>query len=83
MLWAWELASSTPPVILWRFWGGSETSDPSARRSRRCLFSSDPPGPPRVEALLTAPLLLSKQLGAMVGALGATPAGWGPLAGAS
>jgi hypothetical protein len=35
------------------------------------------------EALLAAPLPLSKARGAMEGALGATPAGWRPPAGAS
>jgi hypothetical protein len=58
-------------------------SDPSARRRRRRLSSSDPRVPPGVEALLAAPLPLSKGLGATVGALGATPAGWGPPVGAS
>jgi hypothetical protein len=54
-------------------------SDPSARCSRRRLSSSDPPEPTRAEALLAAPLPLSKGLGATVGlALGATPMGWGP-----
>jgi hypothetical protein len=28
--WAWELASSAPPAVLWRFCGGSKMSDPSA-----------------------------------------------------
>jgi hypothetical protein len=81
--WAWEVASSALPAVLWRFWGGSETSDPSARRSWRRLSSSDPPGPPGAEALLAAPLPLYKGVGATVGALGATPLGWGPPAGAS
>jgi hypothetical protein len=64
--------------------GGSKMNDPSARRSLRRLSSSDPLELPGVEALLAAPLPLSKGLGAMEGlALGATPAGWGPLAGAS
>jgi hypothetical protein len=58
-------------------------SDPSARRSRRHLSSSDPPKPPGAEALLAAPLPLSKGLGATAGALGATPVGWGPPVGAS
>jgi hypothetical protein len=59
-------------------------SDPSARRSLCRLFSSDPPELPGAEALLAAPLPLSKGLGATVGlALGAAPTGWGPLAGAS
>jgi hypothetical protein len=57
-------------------------SDLSARRSRRRL-SSDPPAPPGVEALLAAPLPLSKGLGATAGALGAAPVGWGPPAGVS
>jgi hypothetical protein len=70
----------TPLALL----GGSKMSDPSARRSRRRLSSSDPPEPPGAEALLAAPLPLSKGLGATAGlALGATPAGWGPPAGAS
>jgi hypothetical protein len=70
--------------LRWRFWGGSETSDLSARRSRRRLSSSDPPGPPGAEALLAAPLPLSKGLGATMGlALGAALACWGPLDGAS
>jgi hypothetical protein len=64
--------------------GGSETSDPSARRSLRRLSSSDPLKSPGAEALLAAPLPLSKGLGATAGlALGAAPAGWGPPAGAS
>jgi hypothetical protein len=64
--------------------GGSKTSDLSVRCSLRRLSSSDPPELPKAEALLAAPLPLSKELGAMAGlALGATPAGWGPLAGAS
>jgi hypothetical protein len=46
--------------------GGSEMSDPSARRSLRCLSSSDPPELPGAEALLAAPLPLSKGLEAMV-----------------
>jgi hypothetical protein len=75
--------TSSPLVLL----GGSEMSDPSARRSLRCL-SSDPPELPGAGALaevpLAAPLPLSKGLGATVGvALRATPAGWGPPAGAS
>jgi hypothetical protein len=71
--------TSSPLALL----GGSETSDPSARCSLRRLSSSDPPEPPRAEALLAAPLPLSKGLGATAGALGATLAGWGPRAGAS
>jgi hypothetical protein len=64
--------------------GGSEISDPSARRSLRRLSSSDPSELPGAEALLTAPWPLSKGLGATTGlALGATPAGWGPRVGAS
>jgi hypothetical protein len=64
--------------------GGSETSDPSARRSLRRLSSSDPPELPGAEALLAAPLPLSKGLGATTGlTLGATPASWGPPTGAS
>jgi hypothetical protein len=64
--------------------GGSEMSDPSARRSLRRLSSSDPLELPGAEALLAAPLPLSKGLGATAGlALGATPAGWGPPPGAS
>jgi hypothetical protein len=43
-----------------------------------------PPELPGAEALLAAPLPLSKGLGATVGlALGATPVGWGPPVGAS
>jgi hypothetical protein len=57
------------------------TSDPSARRSRRRLSSSDPPVPPGAEELLVAPLPLSKGLGATVGALEPAPAGWEPPAG--
>jgi hypothetical protein len=64
--------------------GGFEMSDPSARRSLRHLSSSDPPEPPGTEALLAAPLPLSKGMGATTGlALGAIPAGWGPPASAS
>jgi hypothetical protein len=63
--------------------GGFETSDPSARRSRRRLSSSDHPKPPGAEVLLAAPLPLSKGLGATAGALRATPMGWGPPASAS
>jgi hypothetical protein len=62
--------------------GGSETSDPSGRRSRRRLPSSGPPVPPRAEELLAAPLPLYKgrratagTLGAPVGPLGATLVG--------
>jgi hypothetical protein len=56
--------------------GGSEMSDPSARRNLHRLSSSDPPELPGAEALLVAPLPLSKGLGATTGlALGATPAG--------
>jgi hypothetical protein len=56
--------------------GGTETSDPSARRSLRRLSSSDPPGATWAEALLATPLPLSKGLGATVGlALGAAQAG--------
>jgi hypothetical protein len=47
--------------------GGSETSDPSARRSLRRLSSSNPLELPGAEALLAAPLPLSKGLGAMAG----------------
>jgi hypothetical protein len=57
-------------------------SNPSARCSRCRLSSSDPPVPPRAEALLAAPLPLSKGLGATAGVLGAAPEGWGPPAGA-
>jgi hypothetical protein len=72
-----------PPAVLWRFWGGFVTSDPSARRSRRRLSSSDPPELPRAgaptEVPLAAPLPLSKGLGATIGvALWAALAGWGP-----
>jgi hypothetical protein len=62
--------------------GGSETNDPSARRSRRRLSSSDTSAPPRAEELLAAPLPLSKGRGAVAealeapaGALGALPVG--------
>jgi hypothetical protein len=69
--WAWELASLAPPTVLSRFWG-SETSDPSARRNRCRLSSTDPPVPPGVEELLAGPLPLSMELGATAGpALGA------------
>jgi hypothetical protein len=51
-------------------------SDPLAQHSQHRLSSSDPPELPGVEALLVAPLPLSKGLGAMAGlALGTTPAG--------
>jgi hypothetical protein len=64
--------------------GGSETSDPSAPRSLRHLSSSDPPESPGAEALLAAPLPLSKGLGATTRlALGAASMGWGSPAGAS
>jgi hypothetical protein len=43
--------------------GGSKTSDPSARRSRRRLSSSDPPVPPGAKELLAAPLPLSEGRG--------------------
>jgi hypothetical protein len=57
-------------------------SDPSARRSRRHLSSSDPPEPPGAEALLAAPLPLSKGLGVAAGpAQGAVLTGLGPPAG--
>jgi hypothetical protein len=53
-------------------------SDPSARRNLRRLSSSDPPELPRAEALLAAPLPLSKGLGAMAGlALGSHTDGLG------
>jgi hypothetical protein len=39
------------------------TNDPSARRSRCRLSSSNPPVPPGAEELLAAPLPLSKGLG--------------------
>jgi hypothetical protein len=39
--WAWELASSAPPAVLWRFWGGGVASLPPTPRChlgrRRCL----------------------------------------------
>jgi hypothetical protein len=44
--------------------GGSETNNPSMRRSRCRLSSSDPPGATWAEALLAAPLPLFKGLGA-------------------
>jgi hypothetical protein len=60
--------------------GGSETNDPSVRRCRRCLSSSDTPAVHGVEELLAAPLPLSKGRGAtveareaLVGTLGGTP----------
>jgi hypothetical protein len=43
--------------------GGSETSDPLVRHNLRRLSSSDPPEIPGAEALLAAPLPLSKGLG--------------------
>jgi hypothetical protein len=65
-------APLVPPAVLWRFRAGSETSDPSARRSLHRLSSSDPLEPPRAEALLAGPLPLSMGLGATTGpALGA------------
>jgi hypothetical protein len=70
--------TSSPLTLL----GGFETNDPSTRRSRCRLSSSDPPVPPGAEELLAAPLPLSKGRGAVAGALGATPVGWGPPAGA-
>jgi hypothetical protein len=51
--------TSNPLTLL----GGSEMNDPSARRSRRHLSSSDPPVPPGVEELPAAPLPLSKERG--------------------
>jgi hypothetical protein len=61
---------------------GSETNDPSARRSQHRLSSSDTPVPPRAEELLAGPLPLSMELEATTGpALGAPLAGWGPSAG--
>jgi hypothetical protein len=62
-LWAWELAYSVLPAVLWHFWGGSETSDSSARCKQRRLSSSNPSVPPGAEALLAVPLPLSKGLG--------------------
>jgi hypothetical protein len=44
------------------------------------LTPPPPPVPPGAEALLVAPLPLSKGLGATAGALGAAPEGWGPPA---
>jgi hypothetical protein len=49
-------------------------NDPSVRRSRRRLSSSNPLVHPGVEELPVAPLPLSKGRGAAAGALGATPA---------
>jgi hypothetical protein len=43
--------------------GGSETNDPSARRSRRLLSSFDTPALPWAEELLATPLPLSKGRG--------------------
>jgi hypothetical protein len=43
------------------------TNDPSARRSRRLLSSSNISAPPGVEELLAAPLPLSKGRGAAAG----------------
>jgi hypothetical protein len=75
------LGPTCSPLVLL---GGSKMSDPSARRSLRRLSSSDPSELPGAEALLAAPLPLSKGLGATAElALGATPVGWEPLAGAS
>ena len=53
---------SVPSAAFWRFCAGSEMSDPSARRNLRRLSSSDPPELPGAEALLAAPLPLSKGL---------------------
>jgi hypothetical protein len=73
------LGPTCSPLVLL---GGSETSDPSARRSLHRLSSSDTPELPRAEALLAVPLPLSKGLVAMAElALGATPMGWGTPAG--
>jgi hypothetical protein len=46
---------------------GSKISDPSVRRNRRRLSSSDPPVPPRAEELLAGLLPLSMELGATAG----------------
>jgi hypothetical protein len=68
--------TSSPLVLL----GGSEMSDPSARRSSRRLSSFDPPELPGTgapaEVPLATPLPLSKGLGATAEvALRATPVG--------
>jgi hypothetical protein len=42
--WAWELASSTPPVVLWRFWGGGPKQ---ATRQRDAACVASPPLTPR------------------------------------
>jgi hypothetical protein len=70
---------SSPLTLL----GGSEINDPSVRRSRCHLSSSDPPVPHGVEELPASPFPLSKGRGAVAGALGATPVDWGPPSGAS
>jgi hypothetical protein len=81
---AWELASSAPPAALWRFWGAPKRA--TRQRNAACV-ASPPPTPPELpgaEALLAAALPLSKGLVATAGlVLGATPACWGPPAGAS
>jgi hypothetical protein len=70
--------TSSPLTLL----GGSETNDPSTRRSRRRLSSSDPLAPPGAEELLAGPFPLSMELGAAEGpTLGAPLAGWGPPVG--
>jgi hypothetical protein len=73
-------ASGSRPPWPQRGGGGSETSDPSARRNRCRLSSSDTPAPPGAEELLAVPLPLSKGRGAatevreaLAGALGAMP----------
>jgi hypothetical protein len=58
--------------------GGFEMNDPSVRRSRRRLSSSNTPAPPRVEELLAAPLPLSKGQGATAEAWEALAGRWGP-----
>jgi hypothetical protein len=70
---AGRLGPTSNPLMLL---GGSETSNPSARRSRRRLSSFDPSVPPGAEELLAGPLPLSMELGATAGpALGAPLAG--------
>jgi hypothetical protein len=70
--------------------GVRKKNDLSARCSRRRLSSFDTRALPQAKELLAAPLPLSKGRGptaealeAPEGALGATPADWGPPAGAS
>jgi hypothetical protein len=41
--WAWELASSAPPAVLWRFWGAPKRA--TCQRDAACIAS--PPLTPR------------------------------------